>query len=393
MKIYEYQAKALFREFHIPSTAGAIIQNVAAVPNVLKNFPQKSVLKAQIHAGGRGKGVFRKTRLPGVFMAPDPKVAEDYIRRALGNRLITAQTDPKGEVVQAIYVCEALNIKKEYYLAFMIDRNKGVPVCVTSEEGGVNIEETVASDKRGMHKIFIDPEFGPHDFQMRALAKQIHLAPKLIHQWLPLIKNCYYLFCEKDASLIEINPLVETEEGLLIVADAKMAFDDHALFKHPDIKKLKDINQGGRLEEEARSFGIHYIKAQGEIACIVNGAGLALATMDVLRYYGGKAANFLDLGGESNQEQIVESIKLVASNDHAKGLFINIFGGIAQCDVVAKGILEGFHFLRRSFPIVVRLEGARAEEGQQLLRKRSFQIVLEQDFDTAVQKIIQLTYG
>ena len=385
MNIHEFQAKSLLNDYGILTTRGVVIRDLAEVSKILEQFSQKSVVKAQIHAGGRGKGHFDRSGAPGVFIASSAQELTSYVAQNLNQRLITSQTGPEGKPVSAMYICEASEIAKEYYLCLYLDREKGAPVFIASDCGGVDIEDVAKKCPEKILEVYIDPLFGPHLFQLRKLGRQLGFRDAVLKQFVDLLQRMYRLFREKDCMQIEINPLALTVNQELIVLDAKMAFDDNALFKHPEVEALRDLSEEDLLSMEASEFGVSCISLGGDIACIVNGAGLAMATMDMITYYGGRPANFLDLGGKAGKDQVRVAIETVQKCPDIRCVFINIFGGIAQCDTIAEGILEN---LKIDIPVVVRFEGANAAEGRELIEKFSRKIVLESDLEKAVKLVV-----
>ncbi|MDE6575988.1 MAG: ADP-forming succinate--CoA ligase subunit beta [Opitutales bacterium] len=381
MNIHEFQAKELFVEYNIPTTNGLVVRSLSEIPIALERFPEKSVIKAQIHAGGRGKGTIVGTDLPGVYLARSAEDTARYIQQTLGGVLVTNQTGSQGKRIYALYLCDVVEVEHEYYLSVQLDRSTAKPMVTVSRSGGVEIE----ANAKNLYSIFIDPESGIHAFQIRALARALGLERRIVPNFIELVSNLYRLFCDKDATLIEINPLGLTLEGGLIALDAKVILDDNALYRHPELEALRDAAEDDPLEDRASRFSMNYVAAEGDIACIVNGAGLAMATMDMIAFYGGKAANFLDLGSRADPIQVREALRIVQENPNTRGIFVNVFGGIAQCDVVAEGILEQ---CPQTMPVVVRLQGASAERGQQLLRERAPSVVLENDLERSVQMIV-----
>ncbi|UPA28374.1 MAG: ADP-forming succinate--CoA ligase subunit beta [Verrucomicrobiota bacterium] len=381
MNIHEFQAKELFVEYNIPTTEGLVIRSLSEIPIALERFPEKAVIKAQIHAGGRGKGTIVGTNLPGVYLARSAEDTARYIQQTLGGILVTNQTGSQGKRIRALYLCDVVEVEHEYYLSVQIDRNTAKPMITVSRSGGVEIEVNAGN----LNSISVDLESNIHTFQIRALARALELERRMVPSFIELVSNLCRLFHEKDATLIEINPLSLTSEGALIALDAKVILDDNALYRHPELEALRDMAEDDPLEECASRFGMNYVAAEGDIACVVNGAGLAMATMDMITFYGGKAANFLDLGSRADPIQVREALRIVQENPNTRGIFVNIFGGIAQCDVIAEGILEQ---CPQTMPVVVRLQGASAERGQQLLREGTPSVILENDLDQAVKTIV-----
>lgn len=381
LNIHEFQAKVFFSNYGIPTTEGVVVRSLSEVSAVQKRFPKQSVIKAQIHAGGRGKGRFVGTDLPGVYLAHSPEDAARFIRQVLGGILVTNQTGPQGKPVHALYLCNAVEVAHEYYLSIQIDRSIAKPVITVARSGGVEIE----SHAEDLYSVAIDPELGLHTFQIRALARALELERNIASGFIELVDNLYRLFCDKDATQIEINPLGLTKDGALIALDAKMILDDNAFCRHPEFEALRDPAEDDPLEARARRYGMNYVSTGGDVACIVNGAGLAMATMDMIEFYGGKAANFLDLGSRTDPVQIREALRMIGENPKVRSVLVNIFGGITQCDTIAEGILAQ----PLDVPVVVRLHGANAERGRELLRKKAPAVALEDDLDQAIRMVIE----
>ncbi|MDQ3069250.1 MAG: ADP-forming succinate--CoA ligase subunit beta [Acidobacteriota bacterium] len=363
MKIHEYQAKQVLSRFGVPTPAGAIATTAASAGDVasgLGGFPV--VVKAQIHAGGRGKG-------GGVKLAKSLDEAKQIAASILGMTLVTHQTGPEGRVVQTILVEQGLKIVRELYLGLVIDRSTKNPVLMVSQEGGVEIETVAEETPEKIHKAFIDPSVGLQPFQARQLAFALGLEGDQIKKAVQVMMALYRTFLETDASMLEINPLIVTDDGGLLALDAKMTFDDNALYRHADIKAYRDLNEEDPLEIEASKFSLNYIKLDGNIGCMVNGAGLAMATMDIIKLAGGEPANFLDVGGGANAEQIKNAFKILMSDTAVQAVFINIFGGILRCDVLAEGVIAAVKDLGVRVPVVIRMEGTNVEKGKALLKE------------------------
>jgi succinyl-CoA synthetase beta subunit len=362
MNIHEYQAKALLHAYGAPVAEGHVAETpeeAAAHAQTLGG--ETFVVKAQIHAGGRGKG-------GGIKLVKTLQELHAEADRMLGKPLITPQTGPKGRVVRRIYVVKDATIAREFYLSLLVDRDSGRVAFVASTEGGVNIEEVAANTPEKIVTLTVDPASGISDFHGRVIASALKLQGPLAKQCAALVKSLYTLFVEKDASLIEINPLVVTKDNNLLCLDAKIGFDDNALFRHKDIASLRDIHEEDPAEVEAADLGLSYVKLDGSIGCLVNGAGLAMSTMDIIKLYGGEPANFLDVGGGASKERVAEAFKIILSDPHVKGVLVNIFGGIMRCDTIAEGIIAAAREMHISVPLVVRLEGTNVERGKALLR-------------------------
>lgn len=390
MNIHEYQAKALFSEYAIPVSAGAIAQNKQALDSALNKLPDGGiVVKAQIHAGGRGKGTFTDGYKGGVKLVTDKTAAKATAEAMLDNTLITHQTGPAGRKVQTIYFTQPCSIEKEYYLAILLDRAKGCPVIIASTEGGVEIEEVAKKMPEKIIRISIDPSLGLQEYQKRCISFGLGFKGEKVKKMKQLLTGLYRLFCEKDADLVEINPLITTKEGDLIALDAKVSFDTNALYRHPEIVALRDLNEEDPKEIEAGEFGLSYIALEGNIACLVNGAGLAMATMDIIKHYGGAPANFLDIGGGADEEQVTAAFKIILSDPMVKGILVNIFGGIMQCDIIAKGIINAAEKIAVKVPLVIRLEGTNVEAGKKLLAESGLPLTPADSLSSAAQTIVK----
>ena len=381
MKIHEYQAKEILRGYGVPVPRGRMTTQAAEVYDLAKEMGGTVVVKAQIHAGGRGKA-------GGVKLARSPREAQDIATRLLGSRLFTHQTGPEGKQVQKLLIEEGLNIKKEYYLGIVVDRSRRQPVFMASAEGGVEIEEVAARNPAAILKEHIDPQIGLSPFQARKLAFGLGLPPALVGQAVKVFAALYAAFVATDASMVEINPFLETAEGNLIALDAKVNFDDNALYRHPEFKLLRDYSEEDPLEIEASRFGLNYIKLDGNIGCMVNGAGLAMATMDTIKLFGGEPANFLDVGGGASEESVTSAFRIILSDPHVQAILVNIFGGIVRCDVIARGIINAAKAVGVKVPIVVRLEGTNVDEGRRLLQESGLNIALADGMKDAAEKVV-----
>ena len=391
MNIHEYQAKALFEQFDIPCPKGVPVQNLEALPGAVDSISTPLiVVKSQIHAGGRGKGTFLDGFKGGVKLAKNREEAIDYGGKMLGNTLVTAQTGPAGRKVQTLYVTEGCGIRKEYYLAILLDRATSRPVIVASTEGGVEIEEVARKTPEKIAKVFVDPAFGLADYQVRQIIFKLGLNPAEAKNGARLIRNLYRMFWETDASMVEINPLISTPEDEILALDAKVSFDDNALFRHPEIVALRDLNEEDPKEIEASKADLNYIALDGNIACLVNGAGLAMSTMDIIKHFGGNPANFLDVGGGASRQQVIDAFKIILTDDKVEGIFVNIFGGIMDCNVIAEGIVDAVREVGLNIPLVVRLEGNNVEAGKATLAASGLTIVSGDSMADAAQKIVKL---
>jgi len=384
MKIHEYQAKAILARHGVPVPLGEVVFSAADAALVATRLGGGVVVvKAQIHAGGRGKG-------GGVKVVKDRDAAHKAAKDMIGRRLVTIQTGPGGQVVQRVLVEQGLKIKRELYLGLVLDRATERPVLMASQEGGVEIEKVAEETPDRIHKEFIHPGAGLSAFQTRKLAFALGLEGPQIAQASKLMTSLYEAFVATDASLIEINPLIVTEDGSLLALDAKMTFDDNALYRHPDLKELRDAAEEEPLEVEASKFSLNYIKLDGTIGCMVNGAGLAMATMDIIKLAGGEPANFLDVGGGANAEQIRNAFKILMSDTSVKAVLINIFGGILRCDVLAEGVIAAVKELGVPVPIVIRMEGTNVEQGKQMLKESGLNFTTADTMSEAADKVVAL---
>jgi succinyl-CoA synthetase beta subunit len=391
MNIHEYQAKALLEKHGVAVPKGVAARSTAEFAPALAGFPEGLVVvKSQIHAGGRGKGTFTDGFKGGVKIAKSKAEALDYAQRMFGNTLVTVQTGPAGRKVQTIYFTQASAIKKEYYLAILLDRASSRPVIVASTEGGVEIEKVARETPEKIVKVFVDPAIGLADYQVRQILFGLRLNPAEQKNAGKLIRCLYNVFWETDASMVEINPLITTPDDQVQALDAKISFDDNALFRHPEIVALRDLNEEDPKETEASKHNLNYIALDGNIACLVNGAGLAMSTMDIIKHFGGNPANFLDVGGGATKEQVVAAFKIILTDPKVKGIFVNIFGGIMDCNVIAAGIVEAAKEVGLKLPLVVRLEGNNVVAGKQTLAASGLQLVSGESMADAAQKIVKL---
>ncbi len=391
MNIHEYQAKQLFKQYGIPVPEGRPAQSPGEFDAAIDKLPKgKIVVKSQIHAGGRGKGTFTDGFQGGVKVAADREEAKTFAAKMLGNTLVTHQTGPEGRRVGTVYFDEASNIKKEYYLAIVQDRATSKPVVIASTEGGMDIEEVADKTPERIINTVIDPTLGLRPYQARDIAFGLGFREDQAKQFVALLINLYRMFWETDASLVEINPLITTAEGNIQALDAKVSFDDNALFRQKKIVELRDLNEEDPKEIEASEYNLNYIALDGSIACMVNGAGLAMATMDIINYYGGKPANFLDVGGGANEEQVTAAFKIILKDPNVKGILVNIFGGIMKCDIIANGVIAAVQNVKITVPLVVRLEGTNVEEGRKLLRESGLDLVPADSLADGAKKIVEL---
>lgn len=391
MNIHEYQAKALFAQYGVTVAKGYAAQTQAEIDAALAQFPEGTlVVKSQIHAGGRGKGTFTDGFKGGVKLASSRAEAKEYGSKMLGNTLVTKQTGPAGRKVQTVYFTDTSTIEKEYYIAILLDRATSLPVIIASTEGGVDIEEVAEHSPEKIARIHIDPAYGIQPYQARKVAFALGFTGELANQAVKLVTGLYNFFWEKDCAMVEVNPLITTKEGKLMALDAKVSFDDNALYRHPEITALRDLNEEDTKEIEASAFGLNYIALDGNIACLVNGAGLAMATMDIIKHFGGSPANFLDVGGGANEQQVTEAFRIILTDPNVKGILVNIFGGIMSCKTIATGIIAAAKTVQISVPLVVRLEGNHVKEGKQMLAESGLALTPADSLSDAAQKIVAL---
>jgi succinyl-CoA synthetase beta subunit len=384
MNIHEYQGKEVLRKYGVTVPNGKVAFSVEeAVCAAKKLGSQVCVVKAQIHAGGRGKA-------GGVKVAKNINEVESYAKEILGKTLITHQTGPEGKVVKRLLIEEGCDIKKEYYIGLVLDRVTSRVVLMASEEGGTEIEEVAAKTPEKIFKEIIDPAIGLASFQARRIAFNINIPKELINQAVNFMMGLYNAFIEKDCSIAEINPLVITGDGKVMALDAKLNFDDSALYRHPDISEYRDLDEEDEKENRASKYDLNYVTLDGSIGCMVNGAGLAMATLDIIHYYGGEPANFLDVGGSTTVDKVSEAFKIILSDEKVQGIFVNIFGGIVKCDFIAQGVVEAAKQVGLTVPLVVRLEGTNVEIGKEILRNSGIEIVVADSMADGAEKIVSL---
>jgi succinyl-CoA synthetase beta subunit len=397
MNIHEYQAKLLLKKFQIPTPRGICIESCQpdVVENALNTFKEDEmiVVKAQIHAGGRGQGHFIENGFKGVQCANNKQEARESIDAMLGHTLITRQTGLKGKCVRKVYLTEGIRIRREFYVSTLVDCEHHCPVLIASAEGGTEIETLAQTDPEKILKVLIDPLVGLTDFQARRVAFFLQLSPEVLPECVQLLKNLYRLFMQADASLVEINPLVLNEDGRLMALDAKIQLDDNALFRHKDYGKWTDDHEKDPKEVEAAKSKLNYIALDGDIACLVNGAGLAMATMDMIQHFGGRPANFLDVGGSASAEQIQRAFKIILKDPCVRGIFINVFGGILRCDLLAEAIVTAAQSIALNLPMVVRLKGTNVERAHQILRQSALPLVTSDTLEMATKEIIRRSQG
>jgi succinyl-CoA synthetase beta subunit len=384
MKIHEYQGKELLKKFGVAVPRGVVARTPEEAESAARELGTAVVVvKAQIHAGGRGKG-------GGVKLAKSPEEAKSVAAEILGMQLVTHQTGPEGREVRVLLIEEGLPIDKEFYLGIVLDRASGRTVFMASSAGGMDIEEVAAKTPEKIMKETIDPAVGFRSFQARKLAFGLGIPGELIGQAVKFMQALYSAYEQMDASLMEINPFLLTKDNRLIALDAKVNFDDNAMFRHKDFLELRDLNEEEPLEIEASKFDLNYIKLDGNIACMVNGAGLAMATMDIIKLAGGEPANFLDVGGGASQERVEAAFRILLADENVKAVLINIFGGIVRCDMVARGVVEAAKNLGIKVPVVVRLEGTNVEEGQRVIRESGLNFTVAQGMQDAAEKVVSL---
>ncbi len=387
MKIHEYQAKEVLRKYGVPTPRGVPCFSVDEAVKAAQSIPGKVwVVKAQIHAGGRGKG-------GGVKLAKSLDEVKAYAGQILGMQLKTHQTGPEGQKVRRLLIEEGADIKKELYVGMVVDRVTQRVCLMASSEGGMDIEEVAAHTPEKIHKVFVDPETGLKNAEADEVAAKIGIPPASVPQARAVLQALYKAFWDTDASLAEINPLVLTGDGRVVALDAKINFDSNALFRHPDLVALRDLDEEDAAEIEASKFDLSYISLDGNIGCLVNGAGLAMATMDTIKLYGAEPANFLDVGGGATAEKVTEAFKIMLKNPKVKGILVNIFGGIMQCDTIAKGVVAAAREVNLSVPLVVRMKGTNDEIGRQILKDSGLPIISADNMADAAQKIVAAVAG
>ena len=389
MNIHEYQAKELFDRFQVPSPRGAVASTPAEAEAAAREFSgAKLVIKAQVHAGGRGKGHFKNGFQGGVHLIESPEQAAELAAKMLNETLVTVQTGEAGKLVSKVMVAEAVDITREYYLAILMDRATSRPVIVVSTEGGMSIEDVAHNTPEKIVRQFVHPLLGLQAYEVRKLTAALGLSGDIAKQFAKLLGNLYKLFISCDCAMLEINPLVTTPDGRVLALDAKFGFDDNALYRHPDIVAMRDKTEEDPREVAASEFDLNYIGLDGNIACLVNGAGLAMATMDIIKHFGGDPANFLDVGGGASKEQVTAAFKIILGDPNVKGILINIFGGIMDCNIIAEGVIAAAKETGLPIPLVVRLEGNNVEMGKATLAASGLNIVAASDMSDAAKKIV-----
>jgi succinyl-CoA synthetase beta subunit len=398
MKIHEYQAKETLKKFGVPIQDGIAIKHINEFDDAIRQLQEQGinqyVVKSQIHAGGRGKGkIYNPSNHDelilegGVKFTKSVEQAKEYAYKILGNLLVTHQTGAEGKIVKTLFITEGLDYKTELYLGILLDRAVSKNVIMVSTQGGVEIEKVAAETPEKIIKEWIEPAVGLQNYQARKLAFALGLHGNAFKSFIPFIKSLYKAYEQTDASMLEINPLVITNDDRVVALDAKMNFDDNALFRHPDITAYRDLDEEDPLEIEASKFNLNYIKLDGNVGCMVNGAGLAMATMDIIKLAGGEPANFLDVGGGASKETVANGFKIILSDKNVKAILINIFGGIVRCNRVAQGVIDAATEMKVQVPIVVRLEGTNAKEAGELLHKSGLNFEVANSFDDAAKKV------
>jgi len=389
MNIHEYQAKELLQKFDVATTRGRVAATLDDAEQIARELGDIDiVVKAQIHAGGRGKGSFKNGFKGGVHVRKTPDEVRDVAAKMLEQILVTHQTGPAGRLVNKVLVAESADIAREIYFAVLLDRATAAPLIVASTEGGVEIEAVAAKSPEKIIREPIDPLAGLQPYQARKLASQLGFESSQLKNASKLFQGLYRTFIAYDCSMVEVNPLVVTNKGEVLALDAKFNFDDNALYRHPEIAAMRDIAEEDPREVEASKHGLNYIGLDGDIACLVNGAGLAMATMDIIKFYGGEPANFLDVGGGATEEQVTEAFKILIADKHVKAILVNIFGGIMKVDIIAQGIINAARTVKLSVPLVVRLEGTNVERGKQLLKDSGIELIAADDLAEAAQKVV-----
>jgi succinyl-CoA synthetase beta subunit len=386
MKVHEYQAKEILRRYGVPTPRGVVVGSPEEARKAAQELGGRVVVKAQIHAGGRGKG-------GGVKLAKDADEAAELTQKMIGMTLVTHQTGPEGRVVGKVLIEEALNIDKELYLGITLDRRLGMNVIMASAQGGMDIEEVAERDPNAIHREPVDSVLGVQPFQARQVAYALGLSGDSFKKCVDFVQKLMRAYIETDAALAEINPLLVTKEGDVLALDCKMSFDDNALFRHKDVLEMRDVNEEDPLEVEASKFGLNYIKLDGNVGCMVNGAGLAMATMDIVKLAGGEPANFLDVGGGASAEQVKNAFRIILSDKSVKAILINIFGGIMRGDRIAEGVVSAAREIGLPVPVVVRLEGTNVELGKEILAKSGLPLITADGMWDAATKVVAAAKG
>jgi len=386
MKVHEYQAKEVLARYGVAVPRNKLVTEAEQARAAAEELGGRVVVKAQIHAGGRGKG-------GGVKLADNPDQAVDLANEILGMTLVTKQTGPEGRLVRRVLIEEALPIERELYLGIVLDRSEGFPVMMASKFGGMEIEQVAEENPDAILKAHFDPDVGLHPYLSRRLAFGLGLEGDAFKSGTKLMHALARAYADTDASLFEINPLVTTTDGRVVALDAKASFDDSAMFRHKDILEMRDLDEEEPLEVEASKFDLNYIKLDGNIGCMVNGAGLAMSTMDIIKHYGGEPANFLDVGGDASQERVAAAFRILLSDPSVKGVLVNIFGGIVRCDMVARGVVAAAKEVKLSIPLVVRLEGTNVEEGRRVLAESGLDLIVGDGMADGAEKVVAAVGG
>jgi succinyl-CoA synthetase beta subunit len=389
MNIHEYQAKELLDLFGVANSPGGVASTPEKAEKIAASLnTQDLVIKAQVHAGGRGKGTFKNGFKGGVHLCKTPAEIRDTAAKMLGETLVTHQTGEDGRIVRKVLIAKSVEIQKELYFAILIDRAISAPVIVASTEGGVDIEAVAEHTPEKIFHLPVDPLIGLQPYEARKLAKMLGIPTALLKNAATLFENLYKLFIARDCSMVEVNPLVITKDNQVLALDAKFNFDDNALFRHPDVQSYRDIEEEDPREVEASKHSLSYIGLDGNIACLVNGAGLAMATMDIIKHHGGEPANFLDVGGGASEQQVTEAFKILVADSRVKAILVNIFGGIMKCDVIAQGIINAVKAVNLPVPLVVRLEGTNVDAGRKLLSESGLKLTAATDIADAAKKVV-----
>ncbi len=386
MNVHEYQAKEVLARFGVPVPPGEVAETPEQAREIAEKLGGKVVVKAQVHAGGRGKA-------GGVKLADGPAEAEEKARQILGMTLVSPQTGPQGKLVRKVYVTKAVDIEHEYYLSVLVDRANACLTIMASAEGGVEIEKVAAESPEKIVRLAVSPVAGFSPYLGRRIGFSLGLSPDQVKQFTKLLSGIVRCFLETDASLVEINPMIRTPEGEVVALDAKISFDDNALFRHPDIAEMRDIHEEDPLEVEAGEAGLNYIRLDGTVGCMVNGAGLAMATMDIIDQHGARPANFLDVGGGASKESVTAAFRILLRDPDVKAILVNIFGGIVRCDRVAEGIIAAAKDVEIGVPLVVRLQGTNHEEARKMLEESGLPLIVAEELDEAARKVVEAAKG
>ncbi|MEM1157335.1 MAG: ADP-forming succinate--CoA ligase subunit beta [Verrucomicrobiota bacterium] len=389
MNIHEYQAKELMEKHGVPTTPGKVAFSAEEAEQIARGLGNQLVIKAQVHAGGRGKGTFKSGLQGGVQLCKTASQARDYADQMIGQVLVTHQTGEAGRLVKKILVTEAVDIDKEFYFAIVMDRELNGPCIVASSQGGVDIEEVAASQPDAIFHVAVDPAIGLRPYTARKLSKQLGFTSTEMRESCRLMHAAYDLFMQCDCAMVEINPMVLTKGGNVLALDAKISFDDNALFRHPEIQEMRDEDEEDPREVEASRSGLNYIGLDGNIGCLVNGAGLAMATMDIIKHSGGEPANFLDVGGGATADQVTKAFNILMNDPKVEAILVNIFGGIMKCDIIASGIIQAVKATGLNVPLVVRLEGTNVEAGRKLLEESSVNVISASDLADGARKAVE----